>query len=166
MKINKTVFTFALFLLPLMIVANGESDKSINDQPEAAKVNWISIDEAQELGKKEPRKVIVDVYTDWCGWCKKMDQNTFSDAEVAKYINDHFYAVKLNAESRDIVKYKDTELTKAELSKAFRVSAYPTIVIIDEEFETIFPIPGYRSAEDLKNILSQIKDQKPQKNKK
>lgn len=168
MKMNKiAVFSLLLLFLPLIIVANVESDKKKNSKDsEAASINWISIDEAQELSKKEPRKVIVDVYTDWCGWCKKMDKSTFSDAEVVNYINEYFYAVKLNAESKDVVSYNGTELTKRELAGAFQVRSYPTIVIIDEAFETVFPIPGYRSAKDLKNILTQIKDQKPNKNKK
>ena len=61
---------------------------------EAQEVNWITWEEAQELMKAEPRKVIVDVYTDWCGWCKRMDQVTFQHPEIALYVNRHFYAVR------------------------------------------------------------------------
>jgi thioredoxin-related protein len=157
-------FIMILLLLPFAIIAgNGDKDKNIKNSGKES-INWISIDEAQKLGKKEPRKIIVDVYTDWCGWCKKMDKNTFANEEVVKYVNQHFYAVKLNAESKETVTYNGKELTKQELARAFRVSGYPTVVLIDENFETVFPLPGYREAAEFKSILEQIKDQKPKKN--
>jgi thioredoxin-related protein len=162
MKRKNLLISLSILLLaiPLYLAAgNNDIEKSSNKET----INWISIDEAQRLSKEAPRKVIVDVYTDWCLYCKRMDKNTFSNAEVVKYVNENFYAVKLNAESPDKVNYNGTELTKRELAQAFRVRAYPTIVLIDEEFSTIFPIPGYREAAEFKNILEQIKDQKPKK---
>ena len=67
-------------------------------------VKWMTFEEAVEKSKTEKRKIFVDVYTDWCGWCKVMDKNTFNEAKIAKILNEEFYAVKLNAEQRaDIV---------------------------------------------------------------
>ncbi len=63
-------------------------------------VQWITWEEAMELSKTEPRKIVVDVYTDWCGWCKKMDKATFQDEEIVEYINENYYAIKFNAEMR------------------------------------------------------------------
>ena len=71
---------------------------SVNIYAQAEKINWVSFEEAVQLNEKEPRKFIVDVYTDWCGWCKRMDQTTFKNPEVAQYINEKYWAVKLNAE--------------------------------------------------------------------
>ena len=63
------------------------------------KVKWYTFEEAVDLSKNNPKKLFIDVYTDWCGWCKRMDQNTFTHPVIAKYLNENFYAVKFNAES-------------------------------------------------------------------
>ena len=55
------------------------------------KVNWLSIEKAQELQKKVPKNIIMDIYTDWCGPCKLMDKNTFQNPDVAQYLNNNFY---------------------------------------------------------------------------
>ena len=102
-----------------------------NPPAKSEEIRWLTIEEAQVLSEKEPRKIIMDVYTDWCGWCKKMDKTTFADEKVAKYVNDNFYAVKLKADSQDKVTFKGKEFAKGELAQAFRVTGYPTIVFFD-----------------------------------
>ena len=119
-------------------------------------IHWLTIEEAQALSEKEPRKIIMDVYTDWCGWCKKMDKTTFADEDVAKYVNEKFYAVKLKADSKDKVTFKGKEFAKGELAQAFRVTGYPTIVFFDESFTKFQPVSGYRGAEDFLAILKQF----------
>lgn len=126
--------------------------------PKAEKeaINWLTIEEAQELSEKEPRKIIMDVYTDWCGWCKKMDKTTFADEKVAQYVNENFYAVKLKADSKDKVTFKGKEFSKGELAQAFRVSGYPTIVFFDKSFSKFQPVSGYRGADDFLALLEQF----------
>src|SRR6202008_4671840 len=68
-------------------------------------IKWMNWDDVQVAMKKKPKKVWVDVYTDWCGWCKVMDKKTFSHPEVIKYMNEHFYAVKFNAESKEDIMF-------------------------------------------------------------
>src|SRR5687767_5013590 len=68
--------------------------------PKKNKINWLTLEEAAAKTQQEPRKIFIDVYTDWCGWCRKMDQSTFSDPGIADYVNKNFYAVKLDAESK------------------------------------------------------------------
>lgn len=148
------IFAILLLFLSVTTMAGNTPEKSDDG------INWLSIEEAQTRGKKEPKKVFVDVYTNWCGYCKKMDANTFSNAEVIKYVNDHFYAVKLNAESSKMVSFNGTVLSEAELAKAFRVTGYPTIVFIDETFRYIQPVPGYREAKEFHKILLQFMEQK------
>ena len=84
-------------LLPLLFcVLLGLSSAAQKD-----KIEWLSFEEAVKRNEKEPKKFIVDVYTDWCGWCKKMDANTFTNPVIIKYINENYWAVKLNAERKD-----------------------------------------------------------------
>lgn len=121
-----------------------------------ASINWLTIEEAEALLEEEPRKILMDVYTDWCGWCKKMDKTTFANAEVAEYVNENFYAVKLKADSKDKVTFKGKEYAKGELAQAFRVTGYPTIVFFDQSFSKFQPVSGYRGAEDFLALLEQF----------
>ena len=73
----------------------------------AQEIKWVTFEEALALQKKKPKKIMMDVYTSWCGPCKMLDKNTFQNADVAKYVNDNYYAVKFNAEGNDVVKYKE-----------------------------------------------------------
>lgn len=123
---------------------------------EEKSINWLTIEEAQELSKKEPKKIFMDVYTDWCGWCKKMDKTTFTNEEVVEYANKHFYAVKLKADSDNKVMFHDKEVTQAELARALRVSGYPTIVFFDETFSKFQPVSGFRQADEFKKMLMQV----------
>ena len=60
-------------------------------------VNWLTFEQASALAKTKPKKMLIDVYTDWCGWCKKMDATTFANPKIAAYVNQYFYAVKFNS---------------------------------------------------------------------
>ncbi len=84
-----------IFILSFLIVFSVSSFKMQKDE----KINWISIAELQEAYKKNPKPVLIDVYTSWCGWCKVMDKETYNKDKVAAYINEHYYAVKLDAET-------------------------------------------------------------------
>jgi thioredoxin-related protein len=122
-------------------------------------INWISWQEAVELSQTQPKKIFVDVYTDWCGWCKKMDASTFADAEVVKYVNDHFYAVKLNAEMKDEILFKDHTFKWVNTGRngihtlAYSLlegkMSYPSFVMMNESFDRIAIMPGYKQPEQL-----------------
>ncbi|HMS53720.1 MAG TPA: DUF255 domain-containing protein, partial [Chitinophagales bacterium] len=95
-----------LFLLVSVLLSTGNS--CTKKQPttllvENKEVKWLTITEAEKAAKKKPKKIMIDVYTDWCGWCKKMDASTFKNPVVANYINQNYYAVKLNAERADSI---------------------------------------------------------------
>lgn len=124
-----------------------------------AQVNWISFEEALEQSKKEPKKILVDIYTDWCGYCKKMDVNTYSNKKLAAYINKHYYAVKFNAEQRPSVTFRGHEFKFSrgvhELALALTNNkpSYPTTVILTEELEIFPPIAGYLAVSDFAPML-------------
>lgn len=133
---------------------------------QTASINWMTVDQMVAAQKKEPRKVLIDVYTTWCGPCKMMDANTFSNRQVVQYINENYYAVKFNAESPDPVTFKGQTFTNPtynpqargrngvhEFSRALRVSAYPTVVYLDEELNMIAPIKGYQSPQQIELYL-------------
>jgi thioredoxin-related protein len=70
-------------------------------------IEWLDLETAAERNKDDKKLIFIDIYTDWCGWCKKMDQSTFQDSSVVSYMSEHFYSVKMNAESKDPIAYKE-----------------------------------------------------------
>jgi thioredoxin-related protein len=129
-------FILSIFLLLFI------SSSSLFAQTE---IQWLTFEQAVEKTKNEPKMVLVDVYTDWCGWCKKMDKETFQDAKVIQYINENFYPVKLNAEdTKSTFKFRGKAYTSASMAKAMRVTSYPNFVIMDAGMENITQLPGYR----------------------
>ncbi|WP_266205182.1 thioredoxin family protein [Pontibacter kalidii] len=127
----------------------------------AEKIQWMTIEQAAARMEKEPRKIVIDVYTDWCGWCKKMDKSTFTDPKVVELVNKHFYPVKLNAEGKDAITlrgqtftYKD-EYRSHELAVALLQGqmSYPTTVYLDEKMNMLAPVPGYLDAKTFSKIL-------------
>ncbi|MDR3350795.1 MAG: DUF255 domain-containing protein [Prevotellaceae bacterium] len=129
--------------------------------PESNPVQWYSIETADSLRGKTPKKIFIDVYTDWCGWCKVMDRNTFSDPKVAEYLNRHFYPVKLNAEQKTPIKFDGhtfnfmPEHRSHELAIALLQGqmSYPNIVYMNEEGQPIQAVPGYQTPEVILPIL-------------
>ncbi len=117
-------------------------------------IKWMSWNDAVEANAKTPKKIFVDVYTDWCGWCKRMDQTTFTDSTVVATMNDKFYAVKLNAEQRESIFWRDMEFkwidggrngfNSLALELLNHQMSFPSFVMLDKEFARISISPGYK----------------------
>lgn len=128
-----------------------------------SEVKWYNIEEAIKLNEKNPKKIFIDVYTDWCGWCKKMDAGTFSDPQIAEYLNKYYYPVKLNAEQKQDITYKGTVYknkgTEARSPHDFAAAllngqlSYPTSVYMDGESKPLTSVPGYETPADIEPIL-------------
>jgi len=70
------------------------------------KITWYDFETAIDLSHENKKFIFIDIYTEWCGWCKKMDATTFMDPAVIEYMNKHFYAVKMDAETKSAIAYK------------------------------------------------------------
>lgn len=154
MKLIRKYAVMLFFLLPALTVLAQEKE---------SKVEWMTFEEAVERSKIEKKKIFIDVYTDWCGWCKVMDKNTFNDPEIAAYLNEHFYNVKFNAEQREPVTFRDHtfeyvasgnrgyhELAASLLNNKL---SYPTVVFLDEDFNMISPVPGYHKPNFFEKVV-------------
>ncbi len=150
----QAVFTLLLLLSSVAIAQN---------QTKAEKINWVSLEEADVLRRTNPKKIMIDVYTDWCGWCKKMDKTTFSEAEIVNYINQNYYAVRLDAEQEEPITLGGKtynyipngrrgyhEIAKELLQGKM---SYPTTVFLDENMNMIQPVAGYLDVETIRPIL-------------
>ncbi|MBX2844698.1 MAG: thioredoxin domain-containing protein [Saprospiraceae bacterium] len=127
-------------------------------------IQWHSWEEGIALAEKKNKKVFVDIYTDWCGFCRKMDADTFSDPEVAKYMNKNFIMIKLDGESKEVLSYKGQEYAfkKAnrrghhELAEVLvgRKPPYPTFVVLDQNQDVVDSFIGYKNKEKFMPVIS------------
>jgi thioredoxin-related protein len=129
-------------------------------------INWMSLEEAIQAQAVSPRKIMMDVYTTWCGPCKMLDINTFQNPDVVKYISENYYAVKFDAEGSQQINFKqrvfknpnyDPNRTgrnaQHELASAMGINMYPTIVFLNENGDILLPIPGYKTPAQLELYL-------------
>lgn len=130
----------------------------------AQEIHWMSLDDAQVEMKKQPKKIYIDVYTDWCGWCKKMDKTTFQNPEVVKYMNDNFYAVRFNAERKDEIMFRGKMYGFNQEKKANQLMvelmreqmSYPTMIFMEEQFQNPMPVPGYMDVATMEKVLKYL----------
>lgn len=119
-------------------------------------LNWLSYNEGLALAEKENKYVLIDFYTDWCGYCKKMDEETYSNEEVKSILNENFVVVKVNAESENKVIENGEEITERELAKLYQVTGYPTTWFLESNHIRVAPLPGYVAAEQFIPVLNYI----------
>lgn len=154
--ISILIITGILYLLP----AKSQSQAA----PSTDKIKWMDFEEAVDMNQKKPKKIFIDMYTDWCGWCKKMDASTFVNPVIVKYMNDNFYAVKFNAERKDEVTFKGKNYVNGnptgsrsshQLAQELlngRMS-YPSFVFMDESLNKITILPGFQKAPQFEAVL-------------
>ncbi len=132
-------------------------------------MRWYGMGEVEALVKENPKKILVDVYTQWCGPCKMMDKMTFTDSEVQAKINEKFYPVKFDAEGPNTIEFMGKEYGNPghdpnrrgrnaphQLSKFFAVRGYPTLVVLDENFNILHKIVGFKQPDQLLAAIEAI----------
>jgi len=135
----------------------------------AQKINWMTMNDALAAQEKHPKKIIMDVYTLWCGPCKLLDKKTFTNKKVIAFINKNYYPVKFNAEGTQEITYQDFTYTNPNyqpdrkgrnathsFSDALRLQGYPSLVFFDEKGGLIQSIPGYKTPKQLEIFLKMI----------
>ena len=160
-------------LLVLSITAFTNKPLTISNPTTSAEVKtaeggiqWLTVEEMEKAQKKENRKVVVDVYTDWCGWCKQMDKATFAGPKVAEYINKNFYAVKFNAEGYENIIFQDRVYKFVPSRKSHELAiewmggamSYPTTVYLDEKLKLIGSVPGFFPAQSYTKVLQYFEE--------
>jgi thioredoxin-related protein len=143
-------FSFCIAIISLSFTA-----------PSKEKINWITLEELNTAYAKEPKPVLIDIYTSWCGWCKEMDRTTYKNDKLSAYVNAKYYAVKFDAESKATLtfngkqykynaKYRTNDLaiylTGGQLS-------YPTTVFMSGINAQPAPLPGYMKPKQMEAPL-------------
>ena len=138
----------------------------------AQKIHWMSLDEARAAQKVNPKKIFMDVYTNWCGPCKLLEKNTFQNPDVSRYISENYYAVKFNAEGNETVKFMDKVFTNPnfdstktqrrnsshQFTRFLGVNAYPSTLFFDSNMNYLTPVRGYLNPKQIEIYLLLFKD--------
>jgi thioredoxin-related protein len=150
---------FTIITIAIIPIAANIWPTGLAEIPGKDVVQWLSWDEAVALNEQSPKKLFIDVYTDWCGYCKKMDRTTFIDSNIVRYLNEHFYAIKLNAEKEKEIEFRNVKfsLKKAGSRQVHTLAysllegkmSYPSFVMMDENFERIAISPGFKTTSML-----------------
>lgn len=159
--------TFLLILTVIVGFSFIQFDKTKKVSDEGSTINWMTFEQAVAAQKKNPKKIMMDAYTDWCGPCKMLDAQTFKNADVIKYVNANYYAIKFDAEGNESISFKgktysnpnyDPAKDKSrnsghQLADLFQVQAYPTILFLDEQTNVLAPVKGFMNAQQLELYL-------------
>jgi thioredoxin-related protein len=152
---KKSIILFALVTISFSLLG------------QQSKVKWYTIQEAEKLAQANPRPLVVDTFTDWCGWCKRLDQDTFSNPVIADILNTKFYPVKFNAEGKDPVTFQGRNFINDGRSGPSHQLAiallrgrleYPNLVFFNDKIQLLINVPGYREPKEMEVLLSYFAD--------
>lgn len=156
-------------LLTIIALVTFSSFTQGNDEVnrlEKNEIHWYTLEEAIAAQEESPKMIFIDVYTDWCGWCKVMDNKTFTDHSVIEYMNENFYAVKLDAEQKTPIKFNGREykyiargkrgINEIALDLLDMQPSYPAFVILDEELKKSGLFKGYSEPRVFMDKVGQI----------
>lgn len=170
--------TFRILAAGLLSLALYGTIPAQSPAPEATPaVQWMEFDAALKTASASGKHIMVDVYTDWCGYCKKLDAETYSEEGVRKILADSYVSIKLkgdssrklkvsvqplDSEGKTLLRFVVTDTassSEASLSRgALRATGFPTIAFLAPDGRLITTRPGYINAEQFTHIINFIKD--------
>lgn len=151
-----------------MVVLTSFTMGNNDGETETTKINWLTLEEVEVLSKEEPRMIIIDVYTDWCGWCKKLDKEVFNHPQIAEYLGEKYYAVKLDAETKETItiagqEFKFVKSGRKGYNELAHVlldgkMSFPSMVIMDKKLAKVQVVSGYLEPRDMDSVLRYFGD--------
>ncbi len=157
---KKIIITTILFINTLILFSQASTLNEVQN------VKWYTIQEAEKLMKESPRPLFVDTYTDWCGWCKKMDKETFTNPVISDMLNKKFYPVKFDAEGKEKISFLgQTFINDGKSGNAHQLAvallsgqlSYPTVVFLTLQKDgkySVSPVPGFKQPKEMEVLLS------------
>lgn len=160
------IFIGILSILMLVSTVSCAQKKTTNATKQTVaqqSINWKTFEEVEALMKTNPKKVLIDVYTDWCGWCKKLDKEVYENPMAIQYINENFYAIKFNAEQKEDIKFMGKTYKSVPTGRSGTNQlaidmmngqlSYPTTIFMEENFMNPVVQPGFLKLNQMESIL-------------
>jgi len=146
---NKIFKTFLLFFVTLSFAMGRDAGEG-----------WYEFDRGISVAAEESKPVLIDFYTEWCHWCKVLDEKTFADETVKDYMDENFIRIKVHAEETDDEQtYLGKTYNSAELAGAFRVTGYPALAFLDKDQNLVTLVPGFLPPDKFINVLKYMKEE-------
>lgn len=122
---------------------------------------WLPLEDAEQAAKTHKKKVVITIFTDWCGWCAVMNQNTWNKLNIIRYVNENYYAVKMDAETQEVLRFKGasfpylTNLHSNQLAWSLLngIMEFPSTVFLDENGNVLTVIPGFMDPGKMEVVL-------------
>lgn len=163
-RLLSILFIIGMGITTFQSCVNEAKAGQVNATTPNGKIAWHKIQDLEQIQKKNPKKVIIDVYTDWCKWCHVMDDKTFTNPELQKFLLSEYHLVKLNGEDKSKLQFKgqDYEFVKGGRRGYNQLAAtllkgnlaYPSFVVMDENLEVVEVIRGYKDAAGFRAALA------------
>ena len=157
-----SLMLFLMVFLAMTLTASSEtSTEPDNPKPEKKEITWNAFDDGLAKAAEGNKQVLVNFTAKWCGYCRKMDREVFTNPEVIEMVNDYFIPVKVDGESKkelDINGYKITE--KNLTVREFGVRGYPTFWFLESDGTKIGPLGGYVPAETMLEVLTFVQERR------
>jgi len=154
--ISMTAVFVLVVSVGLLACQKQEAGSASSSTASSGEVKWMGYTEGMEKAKKENKPVLVDFYTSWCKFCKKMDSSTYADPKVVAALNNEFVAIKVDAESSKQVTEAGQSMTEQDLAKKYKVSGYPTMFFMEPDGKVIGMLPGYNPPEEFITVITFI----------
>ncbi|MBL7811369.1 MAG: DUF255 domain-containing protein [Bacteroidetes bacterium] len=157
--VAKSQDTQTVAAAPKTVLQTVEKDNPTDTTAPASTITWLDFESGYAKAAKENKILLIDVYTDWCGWCKVMDRETYTNAEVIQAVNKDFVTVKLNPEKNRTYKFGDKSMAADELHAWLgygRTFGYPTTYFMMKpgSTEERYSQAGYLEAPQFMKILT------------
>ncbi len=123
-------------------------------------LTWHGPNEGMERAKALNKPILMDVYTDWCSWCKVMDQKTYNDEDIVNYLKKNFILVKMNPETDGNVRYREKSYAAAEFASGLGITGYPATAFFESDGRVITIASGYIEAKEFLPMLQYIAEKK------
>lgn len=154
-----------LMAVAALVFATDKSPEDTKAEPQASKatnsssIEWVSLDKGLQVAEAENKMILVDITASWCGWCKRMDKETFTDTSIISLINRSYVPVKLWGDSENMLEIEGYKISEKDLAASqFAVTGYPTFVFLCPDARGIFKAPGYRGSSDFRQLLTAVSE--------